>query len=160
MNGNEKGRGARRTYDPGVCVQPEPSVVVSSRAGKKESSSQPRVSCRMDANDAVQDGRPPSYLSAGRTEEREGPCHTAWVSGSVTSPRRRFLEKIHGFSLSFARPKHVTGDEATARARVPNRSGAGRRCRPGSAMQSVCSGSAGRAVTPLAPRVTSRGAGG
>jgi hypothetical protein len=108
-------------------------------------------------NDAVQDGRPPSYLSAGRTEEREGPCHTAWVSGSVTSPRRRFLEKIHEFSLSFARPKHVTGDEATARARVPNRTGAGRRCRPGSAMQSVCSGSAGRAVTP---RVTSRGAGG
>jgi hypothetical protein len=145
MNGNEKGRGARRTYDPGVCVQAEPSVVVSSRAGKKESSSQPRVSCRMDANDAVQDGRPPSYLSAGRTEEREGPCHTAWVSGSVTSPRRRFLEKIHGFSF-FRAPEACDGGRGHgARASAePERSGAPLPARIGHAIRLLGQCGAGR----------------
>jgi hypothetical protein len=92
--------------------------------------------------------RPASYLSAGRTEREGGRATRPCLFGSPDRLRLRadvpFLAKIHGFFLSLARPKHVTRDEVTSRARVPNRSGAGRRCRPGSAKQSVCSGSAGR----------------
>jgi hypothetical protein len=152
MNRMKNGRGARRTYDDaGVCFQPEPGVV-SCRAGRKKAAA--NLACRVMSrrmDDAVQHGRPEAGILSlcGADGEREGgratrPC----LFGSPDRLRLRadvpFLAKIHGFFLSLARPKHVTRDEVTSRARVPNRSGAGRRCRPGSAKQSVCSGSAGR----------------
>jgi hypothetical protein len=82
---------------------------VSCRVEPEERKQQPTsrvVSCRVAWMMPCSMGgpRPASYLSAGRTEREGGPRHSAlfvWVSGSVTSPRRRSVPRENPRVFSF-----------------------------------------------------------